>query len=64
VAVLGGRTRPNCLVGVATRGNAQLRLRQELREAHLPVGTVYRPFGANVETNPAELKPNGNSAKA
>jgi hypothetical protein len=45
------------------RGNAQLGVRQELSEAHLPVGPLNRPFGANIETNPAELEPNGNGAK-
>src|SRR6202047_2704466 len=53
-----------CLFGVATRGNAQLGVRQKLSEAHLPVGPLNRPFGANIETNPAELEPNGNGAKA
>src|SRR5579863_3078692 len=52
-----------CLVGVATRSDAQLRVRQELREAHLPIGPLNSPFGANIETNPAELEPNGNGAK-
>jgi hypothetical protein len=52
-----------CLLDVTIRGNAQLRVRQEFGEAHLPVGPVNRPFGANVETNPAELKPNGNGAQ-
>src|SRR6202047_5446618 len=53
-----------CRVGVATRSDAQLRVRQELREAHLPIRPLNSPFGANIETNPAELEPNGNGAKA
>ena len=35
-----------CLVGVATRGNAQYGVRQKLREAHLPVGPLNRSIAA------------------
>jgi hypothetical protein len=33
-------------------------------EAPLPIGPLDGPFAANIETNPAELQPNGNGAKA
>jgi hypothetical protein len=52
-----------CLVGVATRSDAQLRMRQELHEAHHPIGPLNSRFSPNIETNPAELEPTATAQK-